>query len=116
MKYKYLFIYVLILFILSINVVVASDVNLTDNSNDILESNEEIEGTLQDNLDYDEIELDNSQNSQFESASDDYFECYVGPNENGEGNGSSDNPFSTLMLARNKIAETNAKNAIINPI
>ena len=38
---------------------------------------------------------------------------YVGTNDN-DGDGSPENPFSTLMLARNKIAETNTKNAIIN--
>ena len=114
MRYKYLFISVLILFILSINVVVASDVNSTaDLDNEVLKYDDNVEEILVDNLDHNESGLDTSQNSQFESASDDYFECYVGSNEN-DGDGSPENPFSTLMLARNKIAETNTKNAIIN--
>ena len=56
--------------------------------------------------------LSDGENNGSES-NDGFLEVYVGTNDN-DGDGSPENPFSTLMLARNKIAETNTKNAIIN--
>ena len=91
-------------------------------SDDVVAANDTIDEAVSEAVDVSDEVVDDSLGVSEEPALSDgenngsdlnEVVIYVGTNEN-DGDGSPENPFSTLMLARNKIAETNTKNAIIN--
>ena len=89
-------------------------------SDDVVAANDTIDEAVSEAVDVSDEVVDDSLGvseepalSEGETPSSSEKVIYVGTNEN-DGDGSPENPFSTLMLARNKIAETNTKNAIIN--